>query len=73
MIDVSSSINLVNSAGGVSAPLIGNANEFHTAIAEDAAEQDGVTDFFTQGGLVSAIVSGGVSMYNTGAELDTYL
>ena len=73
MIDVSSSMNLVNSAGGVSAPLIGNANEFHTSIAEDAAEQDGITDFFTQGGLVSAIVSGGVSMYNTGAELATFL
>lgn len=73
MIDVSSSINRQKSIvleGYL--PLLCNANEFHTSIAEDAAEQDGITDFFTQGGLVSAI-SGGVSMYNTGAELATYL
>ena len=38
MPDFMNSVNLVNAAtGGVSAPLIGNANEFHTAIAEDAA------------------------------------
>lgn len=58
---------------GLSAPLVNGASDFHASYAEDAAQQDGVSDFITQGGAVSAIVSGAVSMYNTGAELATYL
>lgn len=73
MPNVLDSYKLVQSTSTASAPLIGNANEYHTAMVEDASEQEGVTDFFMQGGLVSAVVSGGVSLWNTGAELATYL
>lgn len=60
-------------SSGVTAPLVDGANDMHASYAEDAAEEDGITDFFTQGGAVSAITSGAVSMWNTGADLATYL
>lgn len=57
----------------LSAPLTNGANDMHASYAEQAASEDGITDFITQGGAVSAIVSGAVSMYNTGADLATYV
>ena len=57
----------------LNAPLTNGANDMHASYAEQAASEDGITDFITQGGAVSAIVSGAVSMWNTGAELATYI